>query len=273
MKRGYVMEKPYQATADTYVLPSYFPIPGVGLLPINAFVILAKEPVLVDAGVGIFSEEFLRHLESIIEPKELRWVWLTHDDGDHTGSLQRVLELAPQARLATHALAALRMNAAWPVPLERVDALRPGDRIDAGDRVLHAIRPPLFDNPMSIGLYDEKNRALFSVDSFGALVPGTGQDAADYEEKDLLPGMAAWASVDTPWVHLVNEAKFGEVLERVRQIEPSLLLSSHLPPSRGQLLQFLKVLASVPTTEAVPPPNQEEFRQMLEEITKAQGAK
>lgn len=262
------MEKPYQATPDTYVLPTYFPIPGVGLLPINAFVVLAKEPVLVDAGVGIFSEEFMRNLESIVEPKELRWIWLTHDDADHTGSLQRVLELAPQAQLVTHALCALRMSSAWPVPLERVRALRPGDQIDAGDRVLHAVRPPLFDNPMSIGLYDEKNRALFSVDSFGALVPGTGRDAADYEEKDLVPGMVAWAMFDSPWVHLVNEAKFEEALDRVRRIAPSLILSSHLPPSRGKVEEFLKVLTSVPSAEPVPPPSQEEFQQMLAELTK-----
>ena len=39
-------------------------------------------------------------------------MWLTHDDADHTGSIQRVLELAPNARLLTHAFSALRM-ASW----------------------------------------------------------------------------------------------------------------------------------------------------------------
>ncbi|RJQ48328.1 MAG: MBL fold metallo-hydrolase [Nitrospiraceae bacterium] len=50
------------------------------------FVIKAREPVLVDRGMGIDSEEFMKALESIIDPKDLRWVWLTHDDADHTGS-------------------------------------------------------------------------------------------------------------------------------------------------------------------------------------------
>ena len=47
------MDKPYQATLDIEVLPANFPIPGMGFLAVNAFVIKAKEPVLVDTGMGV----------------------------------------------------------------------------------------------------------------------------------------------------------------------------------------------------------------------------
>lgn len=73
-------------------------------------------------------------MRSIIDPAEIRWVWLTHDDADHTGNLERVMSLAPAARLTTHGLGALRMATWWPVPFDRVCALRPGDRVDVGDR-------------------------------------------------------------------------------------------------------------------------------------------
>jgi len=48
----------------------------MGFLPVNAFVIKAREPVLVDTGMGIESEEFMKALESIIDPQDLKWVWL-----------------------------------------------------------------------------------------------------------------------------------------------------------------------------------------------------
>jgi hypothetical protein len=54
------MNKPYQAIPGIEVLPAHFPIPGAGFLPVNAFVIKAKEPVLVDTGMGIESEEFMK---------------------------------------------------------------------------------------------------------------------------------------------------------------------------------------------------------------------
>lgn len=41
------MDKPHQTMPDIEVLPSYFPIPGMGFLPVNAFVIKAREPVKV----------------------------------------------------------------------------------------------------------------------------------------------------------------------------------------------------------------------------------
>jgi hypothetical protein len=36
------MDAPYQASPDVHVLPSSFTIPGVGTLPINAYVPLAE---------------------------------------------------------------------------------------------------------------------------------------------------------------------------------------------------------------------------------------
>ena len=100
-------------------------------------------------------------LESVIDPRDLKWVWITHDDADHIGSLQKILEAAPNARLAAFSLAVLRMSTAWPVPMDRVYWLNPGDSINVGDRKMTAVRPPLFDNPTTIGVYDDKSEAFF----------------------------------------------------------------------------------------------------------------
>ena len=45
----------YKAASDIEVLTSNFPIPGYGLVPINAFVIKGSEPVLVDTGTVVES--------------------------------------------------------------------------------------------------------------------------------------------------------------------------------------------------------------------------
>ncbi|MEJ2683262.1 MAG: MBL fold metallo-hydrolase [Candidatus Sulfobium sp.] len=89
------MDKPHQVMPGIEILPAHFPIPGAGFLPVNAFVIKAEEPVLVDTGMGIDSGEFMKALESVIDPHDLRWVWLTHDDADHTGNIRKVFEAAP----------------------------------------------------------------------------------------------------------------------------------------------------------------------------------
>ena len=257
------MDSPYQAAPDVHVLPTHLPIPGVGVLPINAYVLQSEEPVLIDTGIGA-EDDFIDAVSSLVDLNSLRWVWLTHDDADHTGNIARIFELAPNARLVTHALAAMRMSSWWPVPMDRVHAMRVGDRLPVGDRTLRAVAPPVYDNPMSTGLLDEATGALFSVDSFGAFLPEATEDAAEVPSDALAGGMAGWAATDSPWTQLVDRTKFRDVLEGVRGLQPTRIFSSHLPAASGTSLEnFLQIIESVPDVEPQLPPSHEEFSQML----------
>ncbi len=257
------MDKPFKATPDITVLPAHFSIPGAGFLPINAFVIKAKEPVLVDTGMGIDSGEFMKALESVIDPHDLRWIWLTHDDADHTGSIRKVLEAAPNALLAANSLAVLRMSTAWTVSMDRVVWLNPGDVINAGDRELTAVRPPIFDNPTTIGAFDSKSGAFFSADFFGALIPSPTRNADDISERDLAQGMISWASADSPWVHMVDRGRFNTELTRIRRLGPKVIFSGHLPPAQGRTKQLLDMIARVPASKPFITPDQSALEQIL----------
>jgi flavorubredoxin len=258
------MDAPYQAAPDVHVLPHNLPLPGLGVLPVNAYVLLAEEPVLIDTGMGTDGDQFIDALASIIDPSALRWVWLTHDDADHTGNIQRVFELAPHACLVTHAFSAMRMGTWWPVPFDRVRAIRVGDRLAVGDRTLRALPPPLYDNPMSTGFLDEATGAMFSVDSFGAILPEATQNATEVPEDALAGGMRAWATADSPWAHLLDRQRFAQVLDGVRRLQPTQIFSSHLPAASGTSLErFLDVLESVPDAEPAVAPSHEQFTHML----------
>ena len=262
------MDEPYQASPDVHVLPTSLPLPGAGVLTVNAYVVHAEEPVLIDAGVGADTDEFVDALASVIDPAALRWVWLTHDDLDHTGSIERVLDLAPQARLVTHPLAALRMATSWHVPLHRTRAVRVGDALSVGDRILSAVQPPLFDNPTTVAVLDLSNGTLFSVDTFGGLLPEPAQHAADVPAEALTAGMVAWASFDSPWVRLVDRDSYCGVLDGVRRLRPTLILSSHLPAVGGDFLErFLTLLDDLPDADPFVAPDDEAFQHMVATIT------
>ncbi len=265
------MDAPYQAAPDVHVFPANLPLPGVGVLPINAYLLMAEEPVLIDGGIGYDSDEFVDAVSSIVDLQTLKWVWLTHDDADHTGGIEKIMQLAPNAKLVTHAFSALRMSTWWQVPMDRVHAIRVGDEIHVGDRTLTAVAPPLFDNPMSTGLLDQSTGALFSVDAFGAIIPEATQDAADVPPEALAGGMLAWATSDSPWLHIADRPAFNAVLDRVRQLKPSSIFSSHLPAASGTSLEeFIKVLETVPDAEPFMPPDAEQFVQMIDAMGQLQ---
>lgn len=265
------MDAPYQGAPDVHVFPANLPLPGIGVLPINAFLLMAEEPVLIDTGIGVDTDDFVAAVSSMMDLKDLKWLWLTHDDADHTGSIARIMELAPNATLVTHAMSALRMGTWWQVPMDRVHAIRFGDEIHVGDRTLTAVAPPLFDNPMSTGILDRSTGALFSVDAFGAILPEATQDAADVPPEALAGGMVGWACSDSPWAHVVDRARFSEVLGRVRKLQPTRIFSSHLPVASGTSLEeFLRILELVPDAEPFMPPDSEQFGHMIAAMAESQ---
>ena len=263
------MDTPFKISPDIEVIPSHFPVPGIGFLPVNAFVLKAKEPVLVDTGLAVEGKEFMEALKSIIDPRDLKWVWLTHDDADHTGSIQQVLETATNARLVANSLAVLRMSTVWVLPMDRVYWINPGESIDIGDRRLTAVRPPLFDNPTTIGVYDNKTEAFFSADCFGALIPSPAWNVDDVETGSLVQGMINWGSGDNPWIHMVEPDVFGQSLNRIRQMAAKIVLSAHLPPAQGKTDQLLDTLMNLPTAHPFVAPNQAALEQMLAQMKSA----
>jgi glyoxylase-like metal-dependent hydrolase (beta-lactamase superfamily II) len=161
-------------------------------------------------------------------------VWITHPDRDHTGGLWALLDAAPNARLVSTFIGVGMMSCQWPVPVDRVHLLNPGQVLDLGDRTLHTFRPPLFDNPATTGFLDDRSGALFTSDCFGAPLPSpelaTSADVRAVGD-ELRDRQLLWASVDSPWVHQVNPAKFQATVDPIRAMAASAVFSTHLPPA------------------------------------------
>jgi len=242
-------------------------IPGLGVLPINAYVLHAEQPMLVDTGRPVEKKAFLDALGSAIDPADLRWIWLSHPDRDHMGALFDVLDLAPQARLVSTFAAVGYLTVEFDVPLPRAFLLNPGQALDLGDRKLHAFRPPLFDSPMTTGFYDDKTGTCFSSDCFGAPMPSMDaalvDDLGDVAADDVRNAQLLWASADSPWVHNIDVRKFAASYEHLRQWAPELLIGSHLPPARGQVDTMLDMLTHAPDAPQFVGPDQATLEMLL----------
>lgn len=138
-------------TQDVSVLADQVPVPGLGTLPVNAFLLHGEEPLVVDTGLSIPGTGFVDALSSVVAPEDVRWIFLTHPDRDHTGALFELLDLAPHARLITTFLGTGILGCEFDVPMHRVHLLNPGQSMVLGDRRITAFRPPLYDSPATVG--------------------------------------------------------------------------------------------------------------------------
>jgi glyoxylase-like metal-dependent hydrolase (beta-lactamase superfamily II) len=230
---------------------------------VNTFVLRAAEPVVV----GLPGRGLMDALGSVVDPCDVRWIWLTHPDRDHTGALFDLLEEAPLARVVTTFLGMGIMSTDRPLPPHRVHLVNPGQMLDAGDRTLVGFRPPLFDSPATVGFYDPHSGACFSSDCFGAPLPSAelaGADNIGYIPRDELRfAQLMWAAVDSPWVHAVDPGRYAATIAPLRALGSELILSTHLPPAAGHTDELLDMLAQAPGADPFVGPDQHALEQLL----------
>ena len=252
---------------DIRVLNDSLEVPGIGHLPVNAFVLLAAQPVVIDTGLGLPDRDFLEAVGSVMDPADVRWIWLTHPDRDHTGGIFDLLAAAPEARVVTTFLSAGLMSCERPLPLDRLYLLNPGQSLDVGDRTLTGFRPPLFDNPATVGLFDDRSGVCFSSDCFGGPMPSAelahADDVRAVDVEDLRAAQLLWATIDSPWVHNVDVQKFLGTFRLLRDLNPELVLSTLLPPAPGVTESMIDTLGSAPEESAFIGPDQAALEQML----------
>ncbi len=253
------MESPYRAEGDVHVLPSAQEAPGFGVLPVNAFLIRDQRPVLVDTGLAAEADDFLATLWSLVEPEDLAWVFLTHDDRDHAGNLLRILDAAPQAGLVMNYVALAKLQEEWSLPLDRVTVVNPGQRFDTGSRRLTVLRPPVYDSPGTVGLYDGGTGIALTADAFGTYLPEVVQDLAEVSDADLQSGFADFNRLNHPWVSLVEPPTLERALSELRQLHPGMLLSSHGVLSHGRTETLVQAMIEVCLMEPFVAPDQVEF--------------
>lgn len=221
--------------ADADVITTLYPVPGLGFVPINAFVLHAQEPVLVDTGPIMLRDLYFDAIGQLIDLDDLRWIYLTHADPDHVGCLREVLAAAPKARVITTFLGVGRLGLYAPMSPERVYLLNPGQQISVGDRELSAIEPPTFDAPETTAFVDSKTHTLFSSDCFGGVLAEPAEHAAEIPATALADAVVTWATIDSPWLGRIDDSTLHATLKRIRELAAPIVLSSHLPPAIGML--------------------------------------
>lgn len=227
---------------------------------------------MIDTGLGLPDRGFLEHLGSVLDPADVRWIWLTHPDRDHTGALFDLLDAAPRA--AGHDLRRRGIMATeHRLPMDRLYFLNPGQSLDVGDRTLVAFRPPLFDNPATVGFHDPRSGACFTSDCFGAPLASAAdacaEDVSAIAPAELSSRQLLWASIDSPWVHTADPAKFDRTLEPLAAFEPSAILSTHLPPAIARTEAFLATARTAPAITPFIGPDQHALEQMLRQFEPA----
>jgi flavorubredoxin len=261
--------EPTRVAPDTFLIHDH---QGEGTAPVcvalNSLVIRGAEPVVVDTGMAENQDQFLADVFGLVEPEDVRWVFISHDDVDHTGNLNVLLDRCPNATLVINWFMAERMGESLAVPPTRWRWVGDGEAFDVGDRVLRAVRPPIYDSPTTRGLFDPSTGVYWAVDSFAAPMPTPVRDVAALDEQAWGEGMATFDNYVAAWLPLVDDTRFQRSVDRVEALAPTTIVGCHTPViGPSHVSAAIATTRLSPSATVAPQPDQavlDEIRRTLE---------
>jgi flavorubredoxin len=257
---------PTEIARDTYVIHSVQEALGQPLfIYLNSMVILGEEPIIVDTGTIANRRQWLADVFSLVEPEAVRWIYLSHDDVDHTGNLEEAMEACPNARLVCNWAMTERHTNAFDFPLDRCLWVMDGESFSIGDRTLQAMRPPVYDSPATRGLFDPTTGVYWSVDTFATPLPDPKMGIADLDPEFWQFGLTLFAmGAVSPWLALADHAKFGATVERIQSLEIKTIAGCHTPVIEGHYIeQAFNTVRSFPSVEPPPLPDQSALDEVI----------
>jgi flavorubredoxin len=252
---------------DTYLIHSVQEALGAPLsVYLNSLLITGDEPVIVDTGTVANRRQWLDDVFGLVDPKDLRYIFLSHDDHDHTGNLVEALALAPNAKLVCTWAMVERIANAFDLPLERCLWLNDGESFDAGSHRLLAVRPPNFDSPTTRGLLDQSTGIYWAVDSFAAPCPGGPVASVEDLNMDFWrDGMAMFIhNAVSAWLRMVDVDKYTANVDRIQAMGITTIAAAHSPLITGNsVAKAFDLARELPLIPPPPVPDQAALNAIL----------
>ena len=246
--------EPSRIAPETFLIHDHA---GEGTEPVsvalNTMVIRGAEPVVVDTGMVDNRVQYLADVFSIVEPEDVRWVFISHDDVDHTGNVNELLDRCPNATLVIDWFMAERMGGTLEVPRTRWRWVQDGDVLDVGDRTLQVVRPPVYDSGTTRGLFDPTTGVYWASDSFASPMPVPVRDVAALDHDVWLAGMHTFHRYVSPWLALVDDGRYQRTVDRIEALAPSVLVGCHTGVIAGAHVADAIANTRLSPTAAVPP--------------------
>jgi flavorubredoxin len=243
-------QEPLEVAAETFVIRAATPSVGGTSTSLNSMVIRGAEPIIVDTGIVTARATWFADVCSLVDPKDVRWIVVTHLDADHSGNMLEALALCANATLVTTPGESFRVVASYGVDPARIRLVDFGEAFETADRQLHSVRPPVYDSPYTRGILDGATGVFYASDAFCTPMPAEPVDRlSDIAPEVWREGMARFHHAALcPWLSLVDEPLFRREVTALADLKPGVIVGAHSPVIDGASVQLaLDHLAALPS--------------------------
>ncbi len=201
----------------------------------NAYLITGGDKIaVVDTVKAPFYEDFIANIRSLVDPRDIAYVIVNHTEPDHSGSLARFLEDAPNAKVVCDRQC---KNFVKNILNRDVDPMlvQDGDVLDLGGGTeLRFIHAPFLHWPDTMFTYYGKDGVLFTCDFLGA----------HYCDDRIFDDLVNDYSHAFEYYYLVIFRPFKkhvlEAIEKIKDLEIKVIATSHGPVLRSDPWSYVE---------------------------------
>lgn len=163
---------------DIDFFESQYPVPAG--ISYNSYVIFDEKIAVVDTADARKGAEWWSNLNDALAGRTPDYLLVQHMEPDHSSLIAEAMERFPAMQVVCTAKAVQMLTQFFETAdTSRCIAVKEGDTLSLGNRVLRFLLAPMVHWPEVMVIYDEQERTLFSADAFGtfgALSNGGGWD-------------------------------------------------------------------------------------------------
>lgn len=144
-----IMETQYGTTYNSYLLKG------------------SEKTAIFETAKDKFFDTYLATIQQKVDPHTIDYIIVNHTEPDHTGSLAKLLDYAPNATVVGSQLAIKYLKSITNQSFA-FEIVKDGDTLSLGDKTIRFISVPFLHWPDTIYSYIEEDGVLVTCDSFGA---------------------------------------------------------------------------------------------------------
>jgi len=197
---------------STQFFEGIWPIKDEGI-SYNSYLINDQKKALIEICKDNTTNDFLKQLQATINPPVVDYIILNHMEPDHSGALEEILRLCPNAQLICTERARAMLKGFFGIE-QNIHVITDGEFLPLGNCQLQFFSTPNVHWPETMMTYETNHQVLFSCDGFGGygkLDQGIFDDNCEnlpfYEQESLRYFSNIVASFSKPTLSAIEKLK------------------------------------------------------------------
>lgn len=192
----------------------------------NSYVLKGSDKsVVFETSKAKFSEDYLEKLTGIIPLNEIDYIIVSHTEPDHSGTIEKLLEINPKLKLVGTSAAINFMKEICNKDFNSV-IVKDGDKLSLGNKTLKFISAPNLHWPDTMFTFVEEDGILVTCDAFGThySLEGITNDTVVSKEDYMSSLKYYFDCIMAPFKPNVLDA-----VKKVQDLDIQMILTGHGP--------------------------------------------